>query len=119
MGLITDRQAPEDIPTTNALDALGLGNDESPPAFLSFGRSHAELDNPPARGEVRTYLVRVKCTGEHVSERTDGEIRHSRSMRIITCWEEGKPKPPDADEDQPGLYDDELQDADEDPDGND
>jgi hypothetical protein len=104
MALITDREAPEDVPTTNALDALGLGNDEPPPAYLAFGRSPKEMDNPPARGEIRTYVVRAKCKGIHEAERTDGEIRYSRSLEIIACWEQGQ-QPPSTDEDQPGLFD--------------
>lgn len=101
MALITE--TPDDLP--EASPELDPQYDEKPPAFLSFGRSRAELEDPPERGEIRTYIVRVRCKGIHENERLDGEIRHSRSLQIISCWEEGKPKPPDADNEQPGLFD--------------
>src|SRR5579859_5430698 len=103
MAIITEK--PNDIPSGNDLDNLDLGGDTAPPAYLAFGRSPKEMDDPPGRGETRTFIVKARCKGEHVTERTDGEIRYSRSLEIIACWEEGKPKPPDADEEQPGLFD--------------
>lgn len=115
MALITDHEAPPDVPTTDALDDVraDLAAQETAPAFLTFGRSHAELADPPERGEIRTYLVRARCKGVHTTERADGEVRHSRSLEIICCWLEGTPKPPDADEQQPGLFDRDDEDQDQ------
>lgn len=110
MALIQD--APADLPEVNPL--LDPQLDETPPAFLSFGRSHAELADPPERGEIRTYIARARCKGVHTTERMDGEVRHSRSLEIICCWQEGTPKPPDADEEQPGLFDDAVHSDDDD-----
>jgi hypothetical protein len=118
MALITDKEAPPDIPTTDALADIDTGQDETPPAYLSFGQSPAALDEPPEVGEVRTYIVRARCTGEHGPiERKDGEMRYTRTMQIQWCHEQGK-KPP-ADGNQPGLFDhgDEDQDGDVEQDG--
>lgn len=104
MALITDREAPDDVPTTDTLADLDLNGDAPPPAYLAFGRSPKELDDPPARGEIRTYIVRARCKGVHENERLDGEIRYSRSLDIIACWESGK-QPPATNEAQPGLFD--------------
>ncbi|UXA06557.1 hypothetical protein KXD96_28240 (plasmid) [Mycobacterium sp. SMC-2] len=59
----------------------------------------------PAVGEVRTYIVRARCTAEHGPiERKDGEMRYTRTLTIQACWEAGK-QPPSTDDDQPGLFD--------------
>jgi len=108
MALITDKEAPPDVLTTDALDAVraDLAAEDQPPAYLSFGQSTAALDDPPEVGDVRTYIVRARCTGEHGPiERKDGEMRYTRTLQIQWCHEQGKPKPPDADEDQPALFD--------------
>lgn len=129
MTLITDRTAPADVPSTNALADLPAATEtETPSAYLTFGSSPGALEDPPEIGEIRTYLVKARCTEEHGPiERKDGEMRYKRTLVILSCWEQGKPKPPDPDEDQPALFgedgevpadeDDEDQEgADEDPD---
>lgn len=103
--LITDK--PEAMPSTNALDGLP---DEEPngaaPAYLSFGPTPCPLVNPPEIDEVKTYVVRVRCTGKTESERTDGEVRHGRKLTIQWCIPEGAKPPIDPSENQPGLFDD-------------
>lgn len=91
MALITDKEAPDDVPTTNALDNIDTGEEEIPPAYVSFGQSPAALDEPPEVGDVRTYVVRARCTGEHGPiERKDGEMRYTRTMQIQWCHEQVK-----------------------------
>ncbi len=107
MALITDNEAPPDVPTTDALDEVraDLAAEEVPAAYLSFGQSPAALDDPPEVGDVRTYIVRARCTGEHGPiERKDGEMRYTRTLQIQWCYEQGK-TPPNTDEAQPGLFD--------------
>lgn len=106
MSIITDRTAPADVPTTNALANV---NDpdavETPSAYLTFGSSPGTLEDPPEVGEIRTFIVKTRCTAEHGPiERKDGELRYTRTLSIISCWEQGKPKPPDPDEEQPALF---------------
>lgn len=100
--LVTDK--PQDLPTTNALDDIPDDLLDIPAAYLSFGTSPCALDDPPEIDEVRTYIVRVRCTGKTEKERTDGEMRHGRQLAIQACWESGK-QPPNTDENQPGLFD--------------
>lgn len=102
MALITDK--PVDLPTTNALDDIPDDLLSVPAAYLSFGSSPAAMDEPPELGDIRTYIVRAKCVGQSCSERQDGELRYGRRLSIIGCWESGK-QPPNADEQQPGLFD--------------
>jgi hypothetical protein len=117
--LITDREAPPDIPEANPL--LDPQLDETPPAYLSFGQTPSAIDDPPEIGEKRTYTVRVECTGENESVRNDGEHRFGRKLNILWAVGEGQPKPPDPSDQQPGLFDDndEDQEPDDEEDGND
>lgn len=103
MTLISDK--PQGLASSNALDAIELDDDTPHPAYLKFGISPCALNDPPAIGDTRTYLVRVRCTGEHGPiERKDGEMRYERSLAIQLVWEEGKPKPAEPEE-QPNLFD--------------
>jgi hypothetical protein len=90
----------------NVVDAIEVPSDEIPPAYLNFGQSPCAIEDPPAVGEVRTFIVRARCTAEHGPiERKDGEMRYTRTLSPQLVWEQGKPKPPDPEEDQPGLFD--------------
>lgn len=103
MALITD--PPVDLPTTNALDDIPDDLLDTPAAYLAFGSTPCAMDEPPAVGEVRTYIVRARCTAEHGPiERKDGEMRYTRTLTIQAAWESGK-QPPNTDENQPGLFD--------------
>lgn len=103
MALITD--PPVDLPTTNALDDIPDDLLEIPAAYLAFGSTPCAMDEPPAVGEVRTYIVRARCTAEHGPiERKDGEMRYTRTLTIQAAWESGK-QPPNTDDQQPGLFD--------------
>lgn len=105
MAIITDRTAPADVPTTNTLAGLPDAEADTPSAYLTFGSSPGTLEDPPEVGDIRTYIVRARCTAEHGPiERKDGELRYTRTLSIISCWEQGKPKPPDPDEEQPALF---------------
>lgn len=103
MALVTEK--PEDIASTNALDEIPDDLLQIAPAYYSLGTTPAPMENPPEIGETRTVLARVKCTGEGKTVRTDGELRYTRKFEIQACWEKGQPEPPDADEQQPGLFD--------------
>lgn len=104
--LITDREAPPDVPTTNALDDIVDPDvNDAEPAYLSFGGTPAAMSNPPEVGEKRTYIVRVECTGQSESVRTDGEHRYGRKLSVLWAVEKGKAEPPDPGADQPGLFD--------------
>lgn len=104
MALIKEK--PADVASSNDLDGVEVPQEGTPPAYLVFGTSPCAVEDPPALGEVRTYIMRTRCTGEHGPiERKDGEQRYTRTLSVQYCYEEGKPKPPDPDDDQPGLFD--------------
>lgn len=103
MALITEQ--PQDLPTTNALDDIPDDLLDTPAAYLTFGSTPCAMEEPPAVGDVRTFIVRARCTAEHGPiERKDGEMRYTRTLQIQAAWEAGK-QPPNTDEDQPGLFD--------------
>ncbi|PQM51803.1 hypothetical protein C5U48_12815 [Mycolicibacter virginiensis] len=104
--LITDREAPADVPTTNNLvNIVDPDANDVPPAYLGFGGTPNAMDNPPEVGEKRTYIVRVECTGQSETVRTDGERRFGRKFHILWAVEKGAAEPPDPDGDQPALFD--------------
>jgi len=93
MSLITDK--PENLSSGNDLDSIPDDLLETSPAYLSFGGSPAALDDPPCVGDVRTYIMKARCTAEHGPiERKDGEMRYTRTLSIIAAWESGKRPPP-------------------------
>lgn len=104
MTIITEN--PEGLDSGNDLDNIEVPDaEETPSAYLAFGSSPGTLEEPPAVGEIRTFIVKTRCTAEHGPiERKDGELRYTRTLSIISCWEQGKPKPPDPDEEQPALF---------------
>lgn len=104
MALVTDK--PKDIPSSNDLDnVVDPDANDAEPAYLSFGSTPAALSDPPEVGQVRTYIVRVECTGQSESVRTDGEHRYGRKLSILWAVLKGKAEPPDPDADQPALFD--------------
>jgi hypothetical protein len=102
MALITD--PPKDLPSTNALDSIPDDLLATPAAYLVFGSSPEAFENPPAVDDIRTYVVKTVCTGEHGPlKRKDGELRHTRTLQVIGCWESGK-QPPDTDGNQTAMF---------------
>lgn len=107
MALVTDREAPADVPTTNVLRDL-----EDPyavvPAEMRLGPNVLlMIDNPPQLGETRDIVIRVRCNAIGDEQRkVDGEKTHFCRNTIVTAWLLGQPTPPSADEPQPALFDD-------------
>ncbi|MBP7973365.1 MAG: hypothetical protein KAZ48_11250 [Candidatus Nanopelagicales bacterium] len=105
MGIDTTQA--HDHPSTNALDAIpdDLLDLPTPPAYLAFGTTPSGMEAPPEIDEVGIYVIRARCVGASTSERTDGELRHGRKLQIQWCIKQGQPEPPDAEQEQPGLFD--------------
>jgi len=104
MALITDK--PKDIQSSNDLDNIvDPDANDAEPAYLSFGSSPTAMGNPPEVGEKRTYIVRVECTGQSESVRTDGEHRYGRKLSVLWAVAKGESEPPDPDAEQPALFD--------------
>lgn len=97
MTLIKDQ--PDGLKTTNDLDDIddpeldedGLSIDR----YLAFGTTPRALPNPPKRGEIVVYQVKVECVGESWKERSDGEIRYSSDVHILSAARVGEELPPD------------------------
>ena len=104
MAIVTDK--PEGLHSGNDLDyVIDPDANDAEPAYLSFGSTPAAMSNPPEVGQKRTYIVRVECTGQSESVRTDGEHRYGRKLSILWAVQKGKAEPPDPDGDQPALFD--------------
>ncbi len=103
MGIDTTKA--HDHPSTNALDHLPDDILDAPPAYYSFGQTPAPMEDPLNIDDWDIFLVRARCVGTSQSERTDGEMRHGRKLQIQWCVKKGQPEPPDPDQEQPGLFD--------------
>ncbi|MDQ2628392.1 MAG: hypothetical protein M3Y90_15540 [Actinomycetota bacterium] len=109
MAIVTEK--PKDLPSSNDLDnVVDPDENDAEPAYLSFGSTPTAMRNPPEVGETRTYVVRVECTGQSESVRTDGEHRYGRKLSVLWAVEKGKAEPPDPGADQPGLFDEDDED---------
>lgn len=88
MALITDKDAPKDVPTANALDGLTPEQEiaAAQEAYLTFGGWAKAMPNPPRRGERRRYEVDVECTSGAVKSSEKGE-RHIRGLSILRVRE--------------------------------
>lgn len=94
-----DTTTASDHPSTNALDDIddpeldedGLSIDR----YLAFGTTPRAIHNPPKPGEVVTYKVKVETTGESWKVRSDGEIRYSADLNILSVARIDEELPPD------------------------
>lgn len=93
---------PNDLDGVDIDPETGLSID----AYVSFGGTPKAIPNPPQQDDVVTYMVKAECTGETHRRRTDGEMRHTRHMNIISVWKPGETEPV-TDDDQGELFDDE------------
>lgn len=104
MGHVTEK--PVGLESTNALDQIPDDLLSVPPAYYAFSQSPAAMENPLADGDTATLCMRVKCVGEHGPiTRKDGEKRYKRDLAVQAVWKLGDPEPPDAEAEQPALYD--------------
>jgi hypothetical protein len=74
--------------------------------YLSFGGTPKAVPNPPKLGEIIEYRVKVECTGDGRTRRTDGEMRYSAKLQILSVARAGETLPPDANDNQPEMFDD-------------
>ena len=72
------------------------------------------LENPPKLGETRDVVVRLRVTREGAEQKAvEGETPHFCGGKIVTAWLLGQPIPPNADEDQGALIDEDGEISDE------
>jgi len=94
-----DTTKASDHKSTNALDDVvdpdsGLSID----AYLSFGGTPKAVPNPPHINEILEFRVKVEVVGAAKSRRTDGEMRYTRKLQILSVARAGQDLPPDANE---------------------
>lgn len=106
--LVTDK--PEGIPTTNALDDIPADLLGPVPAEIRLGANVLMvMEKPPEVGDVITVSMRLKVKREakDLGGEEGSELVHFRGCKIVAAWLKGDPEPPNADDDQGALIDEE------------
>lgn len=94
MALITE--TPDDIPSAQTQPLIAAAK-----VKIVGGMSEYALENPPAVGESRTYIVKGVCKKHHM-DKVDGEDRLVVDIEQTSIYERGKV--PIVDEQQPALF---------------
>lgn len=102
MGKVTD--PPADIKSTNALDGVDTGKVDTGGSYIGFRATNIKLEDPPEIGDTGRLVVQYKCVGDGRREAADGELRDTRSLKVIAVWPAGG-KPPAHVTEQPGMFD--------------
>ena len=114
MTLIT--QKPNGIASTNALDDIPADLLGPVPAEIRLGSTTLlVMEKPPEVGDVITVSMRLKVKREakDLGGEEGGELVHFRGCKIVAAWLKGEPEPPNADEDQGALIDEDGEISDE------
>lgn len=108
MALVTDRTAPADVPTTDALASIPADLLGPIPAEIRLGANVLMvMETPPANGDTVTVIARLRIWRTGTDQQgEDAEERHFRQGKIVAAWVQGQPEPPDPTAEQPGLFDD-------------
>lgn len=98
MALVTDREAPDDIPTTNALATLEDPDNPTPErdrAEIYLSGAHvATVDKAPLGRERITMMVELEVIEESVRfNENDTEIPIRRCRRVGDMWPVGTARP--------------------------
>lgn len=104
--LVTDK--PENLPTTNALDDIPADLLGPVPAEIRLGANVLMvMEKPPEVGDVITVSMRLKVKREakDLGGEEGSELVHFRGCKIVAAWLKGDPEPPNADDDQGALID--------------
>lgn len=97
MGLVTDRKAPADVKTTNALDAIpdDLLGGPPPPAEIRLGANTLMvMDEPPAVGDYIDISMRLRIkTKAEEQKAPDSDLVHYRGTALVAAWPLGETMP--------------------------
>lgn len=55
------------------------------------GMSMDSLEDPPEIDDEMTFVVRMRCVGSGRQRMKDGELRHTRSMEVLTLEPQARP----------------------------
>lgn len=115
MAEVTERTAPGWVPTTDALASIPADLLGPIPAEIRLGANVLMMmETPPANGDTVTVVARLRIWRTGTDQQgEDAEERHFRQGKIVAAWVQGQPEPPDPDEPQPGLFDDDGEPTDE------
>lgn len=108
----TERTAPAWVPKTDALASIPADLLGPIPAEIKLGQTVLMvMDKPPEVKDVITVVMRLRIKDEGKGEagKNGEELVHYRLCKIVAAWLQGDPVPPNADEDQPGLFDDDSE----------
>lgn len=113
MTLIDEK--PEGLASTNLLDQIPDDLLGPIPAELRLGSNTLLiLIDPRQVGDTVTISARLRIVREGKEQlNVDGDVTHFRSAKLVAAWLKGDPEPPDAEADQPALFDSEGEPVDE------
>ncbi|AUV60835.1 hypothetical protein I5J35_gp57 [Mycobacterium phage Rem711] len=101
MGVDTTTAA--DHPSTNELDKIDDGGVDTGGAYIGFRATNIKLETPPAIGDSGRLVVQYECVGDGRRKAADGELRDTRSLKVIAVWPAGE-KPPASAVEQPAMF---------------
>lgn len=107
---------PQGIPTTDALASIPADLLGPIPAEIRLGANVLMMmDKPPEVKDVITVVMRlrVKDKGEGEAGDANEELVHYRRCKIVAAWLQGQPEPPNPEDEQPALFDDDGEPTDE------
>ena len=111
-----DTTTAKDHKSTNALDDIPADLLGPVPAEIRLGSTTLlVMEKPPEVGDVITVSMRLKVKREakDLGGEEGEELVHSRYCKIVAAWLKGEPEPPNADEDQGALIDEDGEISDE------
>lgn len=100
MALVDDREAPDDVPTTDAIADMDAPDALDAVDVRMSGKTMTSLVKPPGRGEDVVLMVRLRVTGEGVDypEDEDADERPFVKTRLVSCWRPGQKEPQPAED---------------------
>lgn len=95
-----DTTKASDHKSTNALAGIDVDPETglSIDRYLAFGTTPKAVPNPPKPGDIVEWRVKTECIGDGRRRRTDGEMRYSAALQILSVARAGEDLPPDANE---------------------
>ncbi len=107
---------PADTPSTNALKSIPDDLLGPIPAEIKLGQAVLMvMEKPPEVRDTITVVMRLKVKDAGVAEAGEGgeELTHYRKVKVVAAWIKGDPEPPNPEDEQPPMFDDEGEVSDE------
>ncbi len=107
---------PADLPSTDSLKDIPADLLGPVPAEIKLGQNTLMvMEKPPEVRDVITVVMRLRVKDAGVGEagESNEELTHYRRCKIVAAWLKGEPEPPNGDEDQGALIDEDGEISDE------